>query len=151
MKTNIGHTEAAAGVAGLIKAALTLKHGVLPPSLHFEKPNPDIPFEELGLKVATGPVSIPGPAYAGVNSFGFGGANAHVVLGSPPVTESVGLASLPALESAGSATGARTGGGPTDVVRPENGPAAVEEDGSHSVAEQQGFVWSAPVRTTRFV
>ncbi|MDE2729612.1 MAG: type I polyketide synthase, partial [Gemmatimonadota bacterium] len=138
VKTNIGHTEAAAGVAGLIKAALTLKHGVLPPSLHFEKPNPDIPFEELGLKVATGPVTIPGPVYAGVNSFGFGGANAHIVLGSPPVTESVGLASLPALESTGSATGARPGGGPTDVARPENGPAAVEEDGSHSVAEQQG-------------
>ena len=66
VKTNIGHTEAAAGVAGLIKASLALKHGVLPPSLHFDQPNPDIPFEALGLKVATEPVSIPGPAYAGV-------------------------------------------------------------------------------------
>ena len=59
VKTNIGHTEAAAGVAGLIKAALSLKHGVLPPSLHFEKPNPDIAFEELGLKVATELVEPP--------------------------------------------------------------------------------------------
>ena len=90
--------------------------------------------------MATGPVDLPYPVYAGVNSFGFGGANAHVVLGSPPGTESVGLASLPALESAGSARGARTGGGLTDVVRPENGPAAVEKDGSRSAAwsDQRG-------------
>ncbi|MYI98902.1 MAG: acyltransferase domain-containing protein, partial [Gemmatimonadetes bacterium] len=117
VKTNIGHTEAAAGVAGLIKAALSLKHGILPPSLHFEKPNPDIPFEELGLKVATEPVSIPGPAFAGVNSFGFGGANAHVVLGSPPVTESL---RHPA--------DARTG----------NGTATVEKGGSHGEDSSQG-------------
>ena len=84
VKTNIGHTEAAAGVAGLIKTALSLKHGILPPSLHFDRPNPEIPFEELGLRVVTGPEPLPDPCYAGVNSFGFGGANAHVVLGSPP-------------------------------------------------------------------
>ncbi len=84
VKTNIGHAEAAAGVAGLIKTALSLKHGVLPPSLHFDQPNPDIPFEALGLKVVTEPENIPVSCYAGVNSFGFGGANAHVVLGSPP-------------------------------------------------------------------
>ena len=83
VKTNIGHSEAAAGVAGLIKTALSLKYGVLPPSLHFDHPNPDIPFEDLGLRVVTGRESLPFPSYAGVNSFGFGGANAHVVLGSP--------------------------------------------------------------------
>ena len=88
VKTNIGHTEAAAGVAGVIKTALSLKHGVLPLSLHFDHPNPDIPFEALGLSVVTEPEKLPGPSYAGVNSFGFGGANAHVVLGSPPVAES---------------------------------------------------------------
>ncbi len=87
VKTNIGHTEAAAGVAGVIKTALSLKHGILPPSLHFTDPNPDIPFEELGLRVVTEPENLPRPTYAGVNSFGFGGANAHVVLGSPPVME----------------------------------------------------------------
>ena len=116
VKTNIGHTEAAAGVAGLIKTALSLKHGILPPSLHFDQPNPDIPFEELGLKVATEPVSIPGPAFAGVNSFGFGGANAHVVLGSPPVTESH---RHPA--------DARTG----------NGAATVKKGGSHGEDSSQ--------------
>ena len=84
VKTNLGHSEAAAGVAGLIKTALSLKHGVLPPSLHYDHPNPEIPFEDLGLRVVTGRESLPFPSYAGVNSFGFGGANAHVVLGSPP-------------------------------------------------------------------
>ena len=116
VKTNIGHTEAAAGVAGLIKTALALKHGILPPSLHFDRPNPDIPFEELGLKVATEPVSIPGPAFAGVNSFGFGGANAHVVLGSPPVTESYRH--------------------PADT-RTGNGTATVEKGGSHGEDSSQ--------------
>lgn len=125
VKSNIGHTEAAAGVAGLIKAALSLKYGVLPPSLHFDKPNPDIPFEELGLKVATEPVSIPGSAYAGVNSFGFGGANAHVVLGSPPVTDSVGCAA-----------GVRTGGDPAEphvprlLVLSAHSTAALKEKAS---------------------
>ncbi len=84
VKTNLGHTEAAAGIAGVIKTALALRHGILPPSLHFDHPNPDIPFEELGLRVVNEPEHLPGTSYAGVNSFGFGGANAHVVLGSPP-------------------------------------------------------------------
>ena len=104
VKTNIGHTEAAAGVAGLIKAALALKHGILPPSLHFDHPNPEIPFEELGLSVVTEPEHLPFPSYAGVNSFGFGGANAHVVLGSPPVAG-----------AAGHSVQARTGSDPTAV------------------------------------
>lgn len=83
VKTNIGHLEAGAGVAGLIKAALVLAHRQIPPSLHFREPNPNIPFEELRLRVPTTlegwPQSTRVPA-AGVNSFGFGGTNAHVVL-----------------------------------------------------------------------
>lgn len=120
VKTNIGHTEAAAGVAGLIKTALSLKHGILPPSLHFDQPNPDIPFEELGLQVATEPVSIAGPAFAGVNSFGFGGANAHVVLGTPPDAESIGngecarAGSDPATIKADGVTGANGASGTAD-------------------------------------
>jgi 3-oxoacyl-(acyl-carrier-protein) synthase/SAM-dependent methyltransferase len=80
VKTNIGHLEAAAGIAGLIKAALALRHGVLPPSLNFEQPNPEIPLPALGLAVATSPVALPDAARIGVSSFGFGGTNAHVVL-----------------------------------------------------------------------
>src|SRR5579859_371206 len=88
VKTNLGHLEAAAGIAGLIKVALALRHGEIPPSLHFEKPNPHIPFDELPLRVQTTLSPWPaesGPALAGVSSFGFGGTNAHVVLeGAPP-------------------------------------------------------------------
>ncbi|HZR44713.1 MAG TPA: type I polyketide synthase [Ktedonobacteraceae bacterium] len=87
VKTNIGHLEAAAGVAGLMKTALALKHGQIPPHLHFHNPNPDIPFDELQLHVPTTLEAWPvtdGPRYAGVNSFGFGGTNAHVVLQEAP-------------------------------------------------------------------
>jgi acyl transferase domain-containing protein len=83
VKTNIGHLETAAGIAGLIKVVLALKHQEIPPSLHFHKPNPHIPFEELLLRVqqTLGPwPQESGPALAGVSSFGFGGTNAHVVL-----------------------------------------------------------------------
>lgn len=87
VKTNIGHLEAAAGIAGLIKATLAVAHRQIPPSLHFTAPNPAIDFPALGLRVATALEPWPraeAPAVAGVNSFGFGGANAHVVLREAP-------------------------------------------------------------------
>lgn len=82
VKTNIGHLEAAAGVAGFIKMALALHHGELPGSLHFHKPNPHIPFSDLPIRVATESQPLPTDrrAIVGVSSFGFGGTNAHVVL-----------------------------------------------------------------------
>jgi amino acid adenylation domain-containing protein len=88
VKTNIGHLEAAAGIAGLIKVALALRHRAIPPSLHFVEPNPQIPFDELPIRVATALAEWPdseGPPLAGVSSFGFGGTNAHVVLEGLPV------------------------------------------------------------------
>lgn len=88
VKSNIGHLEAAAGVAGLIKVALSLFHDRLPASLHFARPNPHIAFGELGLEVVTRLRPWPGPAgtrAAGVSGFGFGGTNAHVVLEPAPV------------------------------------------------------------------
>jgi epothilone polyketide synthase D len=87
VKSNIGHTEAAAGVAGVIKASLCLEHGLIPPNLHFERPNPNIPFARLPLRVPTELVPFPeqaGPRRAGVNSFGVGGTNAHAVLEQAP-------------------------------------------------------------------
>jgi acyl transferase domain-containing protein/NADPH:quinone reductase-like Zn-dependent oxidoreductase/NAD(P)-dependent dehydrogenase (short-subunit alcohol dehydrogenase family)/acyl carrier protein len=87
VKSNIGHLEAAAGVAGLMKAALSLKHGAIPPNLHFEKPNPEIPFDQMCLQVPTRLEAWPecsGPAYASVNSFGYGGTNAHALLQAAP-------------------------------------------------------------------
>ncbi|WP_437562309.1 SDR family NAD(P)-dependent oxidoreductase [Sorangium sp. So ce542] len=83
VKTNIGHLEAAAGVAGLIKAALMVRHLEIPPSLHFEQPNPHIAFEELRLRVAQRREPWPddgAPIVAGVSAFGFGGTNCHVVV-----------------------------------------------------------------------
>ncbi len=87
IKTNLGHLETAAGIAGLLKAMLALKHGQIPPSLHFSTPSPHIDFEKLKLRVPTQIEPFPnGTAerMAGVNSFGFGGANAHVILAEPP-------------------------------------------------------------------
>ncbi|MEM9460818.1 MAG: acyltransferase domain-containing protein, partial [Myxococcota bacterium] len=86
-KSNIGHLEAAAGVAGLIKASLVLEHGIVPPSVHFETPNPHIDFDGLRLLVPREPTPLPvvdRPSTAGISSFGFGGSNCHVVLQGAP-------------------------------------------------------------------
>ncbi|WP_382324585.1 SDR family NAD(P)-dependent oxidoreductase [Hydrogenophaga sp. UC242_50] len=90
VKTNIGHTEGAAGVAGLIKAALALHHGAVPASLHFVNPNPGVPWGELPFRVPTSLAAWPAsgtPRVAGVNSFGIAGTNAHVVLQEAPAVE----------------------------------------------------------------
>ncbi|MEM6547564.1 MAG: SDR family NAD(P)-dependent oxidoreductase [Pseudomonadota bacterium] len=91
-KSNVGHLEAGSGMVGLLKAQLSLENGIYPSTLHVETVNPNIPCDELGLSVATRPVRLgsrPGgaPWLAGVNSFGFGGANAHAVLRQPTVEE----------------------------------------------------------------
>jgi len=87
VKTNIGHTEGAAGIAGLIKAALCLHHGEVPASLHFHRLNPLID-QDAAVRVPTrhGPWPQPGRRAAGVSSFGFSGTNAHVVLEAAPST-----------------------------------------------------------------
>ncbi len=87
VKTNLGHLETAAGIAGLVKAVLVLKRAQIPASLHFETPNPHIDFDKLKLRIPTSLEPFPetdGVRMAGVNSFGFGGANAHVILAEPP-------------------------------------------------------------------
>src|SRR3984893_16052619 len=87
-KTNLGHLETAAGVGGLVKAALVLKHGLIPASLHFDTPNPNIDFASLKLRVPSVGEPFPdtgGVRMAGVNSFGFGGANAHVIMTEAPL------------------------------------------------------------------
>lgn len=83
VKTNMGHLEAAAGIAGLMKVVLAMRHKALPPSLHFASPNPHVDFERLNLKVQSELSDWPetsGPAMAGVSSFGFGGTNVHMIL-----------------------------------------------------------------------
>jgi amino acid adenylation domain-containing protein len=89
VKTNIGHLDTAAGVAGLIKTVLALEHRQIPPSLHFQQPNPQIDFAASPFYVNTALADWPAgdsPRRAGVSSFGVGGTNAHAVLEeAPPV------------------------------------------------------------------
>src|SRR5690606_3485677 len=83
VKTNIGHAEGAAGVCGLIKAALSLWHGLIPARLHLESPNPKVAFDELGVRIASTLESWTGRGrIAGVSSFGLTGTNAHLLLAS---------------------------------------------------------------------
>jgi thioester reductase-like protein len=100
-KTNLGHLEAAAGMAGLIKAALVLEHREVPANLHFREPNPRIDFDGLNLRVPVcrETLAVPAgePVFAAVSSFGFGGTNAHAILASAPAAE----ASLPTARDAG--------------------------------------------------
>ncbi|HLE83424.1 MAG TPA: amino acid adenylation domain-containing protein, partial [Thermoanaerobaculia bacterium] len=87
IKTNLGHLDAAAGVTGLIKAVLALEHREIPPSLHFEAPNPELGLEESPFFVADRLLpwtSNGAPRRAGVSSFGIGGTNAHAVLEEAP-------------------------------------------------------------------
>ncbi len=87
VKTNVGHMEAAAGIGGLVKTALVLDRGLVPPSLHFKEPNPNIPWDRLPIRIPTEVMELPRDAqvrFASVNSFGIGGTNAHVVMEEAP-------------------------------------------------------------------
>lgn len=95
VKTNVGHLETAAGIVGLIKTALALKHQQIPPSLNFEQPNPEIDFANSPFYVNTRLTEWRrqgGPRRAGVSSFGIGGTNAHVVLEEAPTPPEIGVA-----------------------------------------------------------
>jgi acyl transferase domain-containing protein/NAD(P)-dependent dehydrogenase (short-subunit alcohol dehydrogenase family) len=93
LKGNVGHLDAAAGAAGLIKAALAVEHGRIPPTLHFERPNPlcDLPATPFFVNADTRDWPVPdGPRRAAVSSFGIGGTNAHVVLEQAPAQRASG-------------------------------------------------------------
>jgi acyl transferase domain-containing protein/NADPH:quinone reductase-like Zn-dependent oxidoreductase/NADP-dependent 3-hydroxy acid dehydrogenase YdfG/acyl carrier protein len=88
VKTNVGHLEPASGMAGIMKLIVAFEHRVIPPSLHFVTPNPHIPFDELNIEVVAAARALPRTPHdvlAGINSFGFGGTNAHAILAAPPV------------------------------------------------------------------
>lgn len=88
VKSNLGHLETAAGIAGLIKAALVVHHRAMPGNLHFQRPNPHIPFDDWKLRVQTSlePWPTRDLARVGVSSFGWGGSNCHMVLEEAPVS-----------------------------------------------------------------
>lgn len=87
VKTNIGHLEAAAGIAGLLKVVLALQHGEIPPHLHYKTPNPHIPWDDFPVTVPTTCIPwtpVDGRRIAGISSFGFSGTNAHVIVEEAP-------------------------------------------------------------------
>jgi phthiocerol/phenolphthiocerol synthesis type-I polyketide synthase B len=89
VKSNLGHLEAAAGIAGFIKAVLAVQRGSIPANLGFQTPNPHIPFNQLRLKVVAEQQDWPHtshPRRAGVSAFGFGGTNAHVIIEQAPAS-----------------------------------------------------------------
>lgn len=100
VKTNVGHLDAAAGMAGLIKTALALKHRLIPPTLHYSRPNPEISFSTTPFFVNTSLLEWAGagrPRRAGVMATGMGGTNAHLVLEEPPPTPGEAHANGPSL------------------------------------------------------
>src|SRR5215204_1715335 len=101
-KSNLGHLEAASGIAGLIKTVLAVHRCHIPANLHFENPNPHIPFADLRLKVVAEQTDWPStgrPRRAGVSAFGFGGTNAHVVVEQAPVPDHVALEPAPVVST----------------------------------------------------
>ena len=89
VKTNVGHTEAAAGITGLVKAVLALQHNLIPPTLHVRTLNPLIPWEKLPVQVVSCPTPwepVNGKRIAGVSAFGFSGTNVHVVIEEAPAS-----------------------------------------------------------------
>ena len=138
VKSNLGHLEPASGVAGLIKLALALHHRTIPPNVHFQTPNPRIPFQEYRLRVPTtatkweadGPDGV---LFAGVNSFGFGGTNAHAVLSSVPEVKCARAASETDSRLVWTVS-ARSSSALEDAARADAGLESADE----SVAEARG-------------
>jgi acyl transferase domain-containing protein/D-arabinose 1-dehydrogenase-like Zn-dependent alcohol dehydrogenase/ribosomal protein L7/L12 len=132
VKTNLGHLEGAAGITGFIKTALAISRRQLPPTLNFERANPAIPLEELGLEMQLGLTEWPGeeaPPLAGVSSFGIGGTNCHLVL--------AGLLEDRA-DAAGAAVADRPGEAPVagsvPLLLAAKSPAALREQASRLAA-----------------
>lgn len=100
IKSNMAHLDNAAGIAGFIKAVLSVKYGIVPPSIHYEEPNPNIRFDQAPVFVAARKTPWPqsdGPRTAGVSSFGLSGTNCHVVIGQAPAKSETAAASGPYL------------------------------------------------------
>ena len=135
-KTNIGHLEAAAGAAGIIKVVLAMRHGVIPKHLHFEEPNPHVDWDRLPVRVTSEPTAWPAgtdrPRRAGVSAFGISGTNAHVVV-----------------EGYGGRNGAGNAAG--EGLSPHGPPRRVAIAGTGTAAGPGLTEGKSPSRTTRFL
>ena len=110
LKSNIGHAEAAAGLAGVLKSTLALHHRLLPPSIHYSGGNGQVDWAKLGIEVPTAPVELgAGTIIAGVSSFGFGGTNVHAILESAPSEVEAASTEVGAAAATGSTAAAATG------------------------------------------
>ncbi|MFB6888366.1 amino acid adenylation domain-containing protein [Kitasatospora sp. NPDC056327] len=150
VKTNIGHTESASGLAGLIKTALALEHRTVPPHINLERLNPAIDPAALPYEIPTEATPWPeheGPARAGVNSFGFGGTNAHVLLEAAPEPAAPEPAAPEPAARAGGA-GEPAGGPPLWTVLPltARDAAALPELAAGVQAELAGVRGGSPAR-----
>ncbi|MFJ7083451.1 amino acid adenylation domain-containing protein [Streptomyces griseus] len=148
VKTNIGHTESAAGIAGLIKTVLSIQHRTVPPHINLENLNPAIDPATLPYEIPTRPTAWPaheGPARAGVNSFGFGGTNAHVVLEeAPPPPPKTGAAppagrpwSILPLSARNPDALVELAVGIRGELAGDNGPAVALDDLGHTLAHRR--------------
>jgi phthiocerol/phenolphthiocerol synthesis type-I polyketide synthase D len=150
VKSNIGHLEAAAGVAGLIKTVLALSRRQIPPTAHFTEPSPHIALDELGLAVPAVPAEWPQAVRptAGVSSFGFSGTNAHVVLTAPPDGASGGAAPSragTAAPRAGTvAPRAGTAGRPLEFVLSDVSKERVQDQAARLAAWLEGEAAAPP-------
>ena len=101
VKGNVGHLDAAAGMAGIVKSVLAVRHGIVPPTAHFSSPNPRIPFADGPFRVNASPEAWPGPPLsrklAGVSAFGMGGTNIHMIIGAAPDDQPVSAPDVPVL------------------------------------------------------
>ena len=160
VKTNIGHLDTAAGVAGLIKTVLMLRHGQLVPSLHFSAPNPRIDFAASPFAVNTALRDWTGdtPHRAGVSSFGIGGTNAHVVLEEAPVVARPAPADGPHLLVLSAKTEAALSAGARALADRLEADAPPLADVAHTLARgREPFRWrravvaTSPVEATRLL
>ncbi|MFD6142354.1 beta-ketoacyl synthase N-terminal-like domain-containing protein [Promicromonospora sp. NPDC060271] len=144
VKTNIGHLEAAAGIAGLLKVLLAVERGTIPRHLNLTRPSPHIAWDELGVTVPGNNVRWADPVrVAGVSSFGFGGTNAHVVVQSPPVRSAVDAPVADPEPVVVKLSGADEAAVRATAVRLAERVSASLTDGTSDADRLRGFAWAA--------